>query len=159
MRRYGAFILLLMTAVPAVAADPPPADETPSIPWYRWVFLGERSKPKPAKPAVATTAAKPPTREAAARLLAEENKVYIQRLAAISQIRRVADEQGDEAMLKKADELEEQAAKVHAERTGKLAGAAEGADDRAALERGRDTTPATAERSTSRRRTPRGGDR
>ena len=67
--------------------------------------------------------------------MAEENKLYTQRLLAISKIRQMADEQGDEAMLKKADELEDQAAKVYADRTAKLSSA----EDKASLERGRDS--------------------
>ena len=153
MRRYGAFILLLVLAAPAIAAEPPPTDESPSIPWYRRVFLGERTKPAPPKPPV--TAAKPPSRESIARSLAEENKLYTQRLLAISKIRQMADEQGDEAMLKKADELEDRAAKVYADRTAKLSSA----EDKAALERGRESAPGTAERPATRRRTPRGDER
>src|SRR5262245_38161979 len=108
MRRLGTFCLLLGLAAPALAGDESPPTEEPSIPWYRWLFLGERSKPitnKPIKkeqtPATASGRDKAPQsptpKETLAKLLAEEQRVYLQRDAAISRIRQVAAEQGDEA--------------------------------------------------------------
>jgi hypothetical protein len=82
----------------------------------------------------------------------------VQRLQAITQIRKVAAEQNDEAMLKRADELEAQATETFNQRTAKLISVAE-RDDRAALERGRDNRPATADRTPPRRRTTGGNDR
>ncbi|HEX3149070.1 MAG TPA: hypothetical protein VHR66_13395 [Gemmataceae bacterium] len=169
MRRFGTFCLLFALAAPAFATPVPPAEEPPaeeqSIPWYRWLFLGERAKPK--KPE--TTAAKPtttrekppapPTKEALAKTLADEQKVYLQRLDAITKIRSIAADQNDEAMLQKADELEKQATEIYNQRTARLMAAGERADDRAALERGKDDRPATADRSNPRRRTTGGMDR
>jgi hypothetical protein len=166
MRRLGALCLFLGLTAPAFAApdDPPPAEE-PSL--WRRVFLGERSKPAPPPPpvpAARTRAPSPPpaaresAKDAAARQLAEEQRVYLQRLDAITRIRTIATEQNDEATLKRADQLEEQATDVYNQRTARLMGIAE-RDDRAALERGRDDRPATADRTPPRRRTTGGNDR
>jgi hypothetical protein len=157
MRRLGALILILGLSAPAVAADPPAEDQEQSVPWYRWLFLGER--PKPSKPVAAAkpAAAKPaaPSKDEVAKALDQERKVYLQRLDAVSRLRRVADEQGDEDLRTKADELEKQADEVFQLRTARLQAA--GMDDRAALERGRDAVAATAD--SAKRRNTRGGDR
>ena len=160
MRRLGALCLCLGLAAPALAADPPPADETPSIPWYRWLFLGERSKPatppKPDSPSSRPSAPpKESAKETASKQLDQEQRVYLQRLQAISRIRQVALEQNDEATLKRADELEQQAEEVYKQRTARLMGIVE-KEDQATLERGRDNRPATADRS--RRRTTGGNN-
>jgi hypothetical protein len=164
MRRLGAICLCLGLTAPALAADPPPAEE-PSVPWYRWLFLGERAKPAPAKPQTVSKdkppAAKPAAtaaKEAAVRSLAEEQQVYLERLKAISRIRQIANDQRDEELLKRVDDLEAQAEEIFKQRTALLPGAGNGRDDRALLERGRDDRPATAERPAPRRRT-RGDDR
>jgi hypothetical protein len=165
MRRLGAFILCFGLSAPAFAdtGETPPAEET-SVPWYRWLFLGERpKKPAPPKPAAlagdtpknANKTVVPP-KEAAARSLAEEHRVFLERLKAIDKIRKLAHEQGDEELLKKTYDLEEQAEEVFKQRTAKLPNPA---DDRAILERGRDDRPATADRSNPRHRNTRGGDR
>ena len=60
-------------------------------------------------------------------------------------------------MLKRADELEAQAEEVYNQRKARLIGNGVGGDDRAALERGRDDRPATADRT--KRRTNGGMDR
>jgi len=160
MRRLGAICLCLGLTAPALAADPPPAEDA-SVPWYRWLFLGERAKPAPTKPQTlskdrppAATAA----REAAVRSLADEQRVYLERLKAISEIRRIANDQRDEELLKRADDLEAQAEEIFKQRTALLPGVGNGRDDRALLERGRDDRPATAARPAPRRRT-RGDDR
>jgi hypothetical protein len=167
MRRLGAICLALGLAAPALAADPPAAEDT-SVPWYRWLFLGERSKPTPTTPpppvAGATrptqpAQAAPVTKEALARMVAEEQRIYLERLRAISRIRELANELNDETLMRKADELEVQAEELYRLRTAKLPGLGENRDDRAALERGRDSRPATAERPASRRPSTRGGDR
>lgn len=166
MRRLGAICLCLGLSAPAFAApaDAPPAEE-PSIPWYRWLFLGERPKPAQPKPPVASRdkppAAKPPaapSKESATRTLAEEQRVYLERLQAISKIRQIANDQRDEELLKRADDLEAQAEEIYKQRTALLAGAGDRRDDRALLERGRDDRPATAERPAPRRRPTRGDD-
>lgn len=154
MRRLGAFFLLLCMAVPAIAADAPSTEEQPSIPWYRWLFLGERAKPMPPKPVVRQA---PITREALARMLADERDVYLKRLEAITKIKQIALDRGDEAMLKKADDLERQAEETFAQRTAKLQEMTTKDDDRASLERRPDERPATADRST--RRPTRGNER
>ena len=82
----------------------------------------------------------------------------MQRLDAISKIRSIASDQNDDAMLKKADELEKQATEIYQARTARLMSAGE-QNDRAALERGRDDRPASADRSNPRRRTTGGTDR
>jgi hypothetical protein len=158
MRRLGALILLLGLSAPAVAADPP-AEEQPSVPWYRWLFLGERPKPAPAptvgaaRPAAAKPAA--PSKEDVTRALDQEQKVYVQRLAAVSKLRQIAEDRGDDELIKKADDLERQADEVFRQRTARLQAA--GIDDRAALERGRDAGGASAD--AAKRRNPRGGNR
>jgi hypothetical protein len=167
MRRLGAICLCLGLTAPAFAGppEPPPAEE-PSVPWYRWLFLGERARPAPADPRAAAKdkapAARPaagPSKEAVARSLAEEHRVYVERLLAISKIRRIADEQRDADLLRRADELEVQAEEIFKQRTALLPGVGGGRDDRALLERGRDDRPATAERPAPRRRPTRGDDR
>jgi hypothetical protein len=160
MRRLGAILLCLGLTSPLLAGpgEAPPADDPPSVPWYRWLFLGERAKPVPPKPAVVNKAPAntPLPKESAGRTLAEEQRVFLERLNAISQIKRVALEQGDEEMLKKAEDLEQQVEEVFKQRTARLPA---GGDDRAALERGRDDRPATAARPAPRRPATRGGDR
>jgi hypothetical protein len=149
MRRLGALCLCLGLTAPALAADPPAAEETPSIPWYRWLFLGERTpKPTPKKEEAKAPppAPKESPREVAARQLDQEQRVYLQRLQAISRIRALASDQNDDAMLKKADDLEKQAEDIFRQRTAGLMTIAE-KEDRAALERGKDDRPATADRS------------
>jgi hypothetical protein len=157
MRRLGALLLVFGLAGPALAADPP-AEESTSVPWYRWLFLGERSKPVADKPTPAAggttpTASPAMSKETLAKKWADEQKVYVERLQAITKIKQVALEQGDEGMLKKAEELEAQAEELYKLRTAKLPSLDEAKNDRAALERGRDNRPATAQGR------PRGNDR
>jgi molecular chaperone GrpE (heat shock protein) len=170
MRRLGTLCLLFGLAAPALAADEPPAAEEPSIPWYRWLFLGERSKPNPQKkeqakdqtPAAAAGRDKAPpaptTKEALAKLLAEEQRVYLQRDAAISRIRQVAAEQGDEATVERAEKLAQELFETYQQKTARLTAGID-AEDRAALERGRDDRPTTAQKPAPRRRTTGGMDR
>jgi type IV secretory pathway VirB10-like protein len=161
MRRLGAFLLVLGLAsvsMPAAnAADPAPEPQMTSVPWYRYVFLGERSKPIPPKPLskdeAKAAAPKPMTREAVARALQEEQRVYLQRLAAISKIRQIAEDTNDKTMLRKADELERQAEEVYQQRTAKLPGVGP-LDDRELLESSRDDKAATAEKTQRRRPMP-----
>jgi hypothetical protein len=157
MRRLGALCLCLGLAAPALAGtgDPPPAEDS-SVPWYsyRYWLLGERTKPKPpaANPAPAARPPAPPkesAKETAAKQLEQEQRVYLQRLQAISKIRQVAVEQNDEATLKRADALEQQAEDVYKQRTAALMSIVE-KQDQAALEKGRDDQPATADRSRKR---------
>jgi len=149
MRQNGAILLLLILGMPAIAAEPPaPASE--EIPWYRRVFLGERSKPA-LKPVMAAKPAAP-TREGIARSYEQEKEVYLQRLASISKLRQLADDRNDEAMMKKADELEKNAQELFEQRTAALKSDTMAAD-RAALEKKPATErPATAERPGARRR-------
>jgi hypothetical protein len=150
MRRLGAICLAFGLAAPALAADPPAAEESTSVPWYRWLFLGERSKPADKPVAKESTPPRPASaassREAIAKKMADEQKIYLDRLSAIDKIKRIALEQGDEETLKKAEDLEAQAAELYQLRTAKLPSVDELKSDRAALERGRDTRPATAQR-------------
>ena len=148
MRRLGALLLCLALTTPAFAdSGEKPAAEEPSVPWYRWLFLGERSKPAAAKPmAVAkenqktpanTTSA--PGKEPPARTLADEQRVFLERLMAIDKIRKIANEQGDEELLQKTYDLEEKAEAVFKQRTV----ADRGSDRRP--ERGRDGLPRTTD--------------
>ncbi len=153
MRRLGAFCLVLGLTAPTFAADPP-AEESTSIPWYRWLFLGERSKPAAQKPAVVARdgtpgAAAPLSKETVAKMLAEEQKVFFDRLQAITKIKQIALDQGDEEMMQKAQELEAKAEEIYRLRTAKLPNVDELKSDRAALERGRDNRPATAQKRPS----------
>jgi hypothetical protein len=165
MRRLGIMCLFLGLTAPAIAAEPPSSEETPSIPWYRWLFLGERAKPEQPKPEAEkpAVAARPraqataaTAKEAAVRTMAEEQKVYFERLQAITRIRQIALERNDEQLMRKADDLEQQAEDNFKMRTAKLPTLD---DDRAKLERGRDDGPATAARPTQKRRSTRGDDR
>jgi hypothetical protein len=165
MRRFGIMCLFLGLTAPAIAADPPVSEETPSIPWYRWLFLGERAKPEQPKPEVEKpiAAARPkppattsPSKESIVRTMADEHRVYIERLQAISRIRQIANERNDEQLMRKADDLEQKADDNYKMRTAKLPTLD---DDRTALERGRDDRPATAARPTQKRRSTRGDDR
>ena len=165
MRRLGALLLCLGLITPAFAAsdEPPPAEEK-SVPWYRWLWLGERSKPSTTK---ATAAAKEnpktpaktvaaPVKQPPAPTLADEQRVFLERLKAIDKIRKIANELGDEELLKKTYDLEEQAEAVFMQRIARLS---DRGDDRAVLERGRDDRPATADRSAPRRPNTRGDKR
>ncbi len=149
MRRFGAFILLLCVAVPVMAEDAPAKTETPSVPWYRWLFLGERTPPAPPNLPLAAKPA-PVSREALMRMMASERDVYLKRLESITKIKQIALDRGDEAMMKKADDLERQAEETFTQRTAKLQEMGMKDDDRGSLERGRDERPATAERPTRR---------
>jgi len=168
MRRLGALLLCLGLATPALADTrttpvTAPAEET-SVPWYRWLFLGERAKPAPAKPTVANkdvekgpaTPVSSAAKDPAVRTMAEEHRVFLERLKAIDKIRGIANDQGNEELLKKTYDLEAQAEEVYKQRTAKLAAER---DDKAILERGRDDRPATADRSTPPRRNIRGDRR
>ena len=153
MRRLGAYTLLFgLVALPAFAGSGDNASEKPataqpqmtSVPWYRYVFLGERTKPIPVKPA--KDAPKPLTKDQVVRTLQEEQKVYLQRLSAISRIRQVAVDTGDKEMMKKANDLEKQAEEVYAQRTAALPGVGS-LDDRDSLEAMPAQKGATADRS------------
>ena len=165
MRRLGALLLVCGLATPACLAEvTEPASN--SGPWYRRVFLGEREKPVPAKEPAKDRASPdgraapvPSSREAAKKQLADETRNYLERLQAITRIRKIATDQGDEALLQKADELEVQAEELFKLRTAMLPKLGEGGDDRAALERGRDERPASAARPAQRRPSMRGNDR
>jgi hypothetical protein len=160
MRRLGALCLVLGLTAPALAAEPP-AEET-SVPWYRWLFLGERAKPAPARPpaaAKAKAAAAESPKQAAAKGVAEEQRVFLERLRAIDRIKQIAHDLGDEELIRKATDLEAQAEEVFKQRTALLPNVGDGRDDRARLERGRDDRPATASRPAPRRRPTRGDDR
>lgn len=154
MRQFGAILLLLTLGMPALAAEPTASND---IPWYRWLFLGERAKPAPKSAAPVKPAA--PTREALARTYEQEKEVYLQRLASISKLRQLADERNDSAMMKKADELEANAQKLFDERTAALKSDSMAAD-RASLERKpSNDKQATAERpSAGARRRPTTGE-
>ena len=159
MRRLGALILVLGLTAPALAVEPP-AEES-SVPWYRWLFLGERAKPVAARPP-AVAKDRPPAgspKQAAARAVAEEQRVFFERLRAIDRIKQLAHDLGDEELIRKAADLEAQAEEVFKQRTALLPTGGDGPDDRARLERGRDDRPATASRPAPRRRPTRGDDR
>ena len=171
MRRLGALLLVFGLTTPAFSAETPPAEApASSVPWYRRWFLGERDKPVPTKEPTNAARERAPAagprtapvaspREAAKRQLAEEQRIYLERLQAITRIREIANEKGDEALLQKADDLEAQAEELFKLRTAMLPKLGEGGDDRAALERGRDERPASAARPTQRRPSMRGSDR
>ena len=159
MRQLGALILFVGLASPAWSADPPV--EQSSVPWYRWVFLGERSKPVPAKsaasakPVSGTSAPSPDPKAQVARTLELEQEVYLKRLQAISRIRQIAVDRGDDEMVRNADALERDAEDVYNQRTAHLL--SKTGDDRSALERGRDDGAKTAD--AARRRNTRGNDK
>ena len=160
MRRLGALLLILGTTMPAFAAEPPAA-AADDIPWYRRFFLGERAKPAPKTTTAAKPPAAPPSRESVERTFQQEQVVYLQRLAAISKLKQVALARDDDAMMKKAAELEVAAQQIFDERTARLKTDTMAAD-RAALEQKPkdDKQPVTAQRPTnSRRPTPGGSNR
>ena len=103
-------------AVPRGARKPAPAKPQPQT--------ASKDKPPAGKPAAATA------KEAAIRTLAEEQRVYLERLQAISKIRQIANDQRDEELLKRADDLEAQAEEVFKQRTALLPAAGDGRDDR-----------------------------
>jgi len=166
MRRLGAILLSLGLAAPvfgdtekpSTSPSPSPTEQT-SVPWYRWLFLGERSKPATPKPAIVKDSEKPaatPAIDPGIRSVAEERRLFLERLKAIDKIRQIANEQGNEELLQKTYDLEAQAEEVYRQRTAK---APADRDDRAILERGRDDRPATADRSAPPRRNSRGNNR
>jgi hypothetical protein len=150
MRRLGALCLCLGLTAPAFAAEP--AAEESSVPWYRWLFLGERAKNTSGKPSATATKDKPTSgrpltpKEAAARTMADEQRIFWERLQAIDKIKKFAHDQRDEELIERATELEARAEEVFKQRTALLPRVGEGRDDRARLERGRDDRPATAQR-------------
>ncbi|WP_020475593.1 hypothetical protein [Zavarzinella formosa] len=160
MRLTGAFLMFACLGMTAVAAEPPAATtDTPAtteIPWYRRVFLGERSKPVPPKPATVAKPAPPLSPEAIEMMLKKEQEVYVTRLAAISKLRELANAQNDEAMMSKADQLEKATQELYDQRRTALQDTI--AADRAALEAKPDERPATAERPGARRRPLPGGN-
>jgi hypothetical protein len=100
----------------------PAPEKEESIPLYRRIIFGDRPKPKPPAP--------PPTtrvlsqREQSYRTFQEERAVYLQRCAACTKFRMVAEEMETEAavtnnseLARKANELRRQAEQLEEEAT------------------------------------------
>jgi hypothetical protein len=134
MRRINAALAaaaLLLPAGALYAADDAPSDG--AAPWYKRPFGG---KAKPPEKKAGEPAEKPPTREDVARSLKQEQAGYLERLNFCSKLRQIAAETNDEALLRKADDLEQTATDIYMQRTGKLKTLLENAEEaEAALSR------------------------
>jgi hypothetical protein len=118
MYRFSAVAALLLLSVATVwADDPPPADGTATTPWYKRLFGA--SSPPPAPPAAAP-AQKPITQKDVARSLDQEQKVYLERLLFCTNLRQIAVQTNDNDLLRKADDLEQQAEQIFKTRTKSL---------------------------------------
>jgi hypothetical protein len=108
--------LLLSVASPR-AADQPADESSPSPPWYKRIF---GAKAKPDDKNSDSEQEKAPTREEVKHSLDQEQAVYLQRLAFCSRLRQIAAEKDDQALLRKADVLEQQATDIYLARTKTL---------------------------------------
>lgn len=96
-----------------------PADTTP---WYKRVFSSSKDKDAgargvaPAKP-IATA---PLTPEVLAEAVDSEQKAWQRRIEVCTELRRVAIDKNDEALLRQVDELERQATTLYNQRTAAL---------------------------------------
>jgi hypothetical protein len=109
------------------AADPP----TPPPPREQTTLMHKLFGPKPPKPvgptvAGATAPQRPPTitaplpPEVVRDSLRAEQDAYLRRLSVCTELRRVATEKGDEALLRQADELERQVTSLYHTRVAGL---------------------------------------
>jgi len=118
MYRFSAVAaLLLLSVAPVWADDPPPADGTATAPWYKRIFGA--SSPPPTPPA-APPAPKPITQKDVARSLDQEQKLYIERMQFCTRLRQIAVETNDNGLMRKADDLEQQAEQIFKTRTKSL---------------------------------------
>jgi hypothetical protein len=112
--KQAALLALLFAAAPALADDPAATDPTYQAPWYkRWFGIGP-DMPKPPPPKKTNT-----NQEARAkRALAEAN--YMRRLAVIDELKRIANEAGNDELMKKAENLERKAFELYTQQTAGL---------------------------------------
>ncbi len=118
VRSYAAAALLLLMAAPICIAEPTASEDAPP-PWYKRLFSSSKPKPAP-KPPEATTSEKPPTWKDVSRSLEQETALYLERINLCTRLRQIATETGDEALIQKADALEQQADFVFKKRTKPL---------------------------------------
>jgi hypothetical protein len=104
---------------PAVAADPAMSSGQTTL----WDKLFGPKPPKPAGPAARSGPAMimaPLSPEVIADALRAEQEAYLRRLSVCTELRRVADEQGDGTLARRADELERQVAALYNARVAAL---------------------------------------
>src|SRR5271166_3001565 len=119
MYRFSAVAALLLLSVsPLWADDPPAADGAAATPWYKRIFGG--SQPKPDTPVEPTAPRQPITQKDVSRSLEQEQKLYLERLQFCTRLRQIATETNDNALMLKADDLEQQATQVYTKRTKTL---------------------------------------
>ena len=109
--------LILSVTMPLHAADPVPADDGPTLPWYKRIFSGSKPKPKNDKSEMKE---KPLTQKELSVSLQEEQKTYLERLQFCTRLRQIGTETNDNDLLRKADALEKMAEEVYQKKTNKL---------------------------------------
>lgn len=132
-----ALVLGLGFAVPVLAADPPEDPDAPPTGWRVAPWLQKRideahpPKPKPKKPPTKTdqaktdqakpVAAKPmPRAETPQSERDREEKDFLRRLAVCDQLLKIAQETHDEQLERKAQQLNERAWAVYAQRVSQI---------------------------------------
>jgi hypothetical protein len=111
--RGATLFAFLLAGTAALAADPP-AEPTYQAPWYtRWFGIG----PEPPKPAPKPK--RDPAQEASAQLAAARASL-LRRQEVIDALREIAVENGDQALLDRADQLEIRALEVYKQQTARL---------------------------------------
>jgi hypothetical protein len=121
MRRISAVGLvaaLLLSVGSLRAADPQPSDDSGPAPWYKRMFTSSKAKAAEKKPEPVEE--KAPTREEVAKSLDLEQKTYLQRLEFCTKLRQIGVETKDEALVRKAEALEQMAHDRYLAKTSKL---------------------------------------
>jgi hypothetical protein len=119
--------------------------------WRNSQNEGAKPKANSAGPATAATpspsvATKPDGKEQSTRVVADEQKIYLQRLEACTKLREAAIEKGDDDLMRQADDLEMQATEVYRRKISALPGSASLTMERLERRLGGSATPLDSER-------------
>jgi len=103
---------------PAAAGDPPAPGEPTTL--AQKLFGPKQPKPAPATPQRPPTITAPLSPAVLAEALRAEQDAYLRRVSVCTELRRVAAERGDEALVRQADDVERQAAALYNARVAAL---------------------------------------
>jgi hypothetical protein len=126
MHRFRAWGLSAALAAgagaPALAADPPAAPRPVTRPTTLYAKLFGPKPPAPGPSAAGQTAAAPMpmSPEAIGEALRQEQEACLRRVSVCDELRKVAAERNDESLVRRADEIERQAATVYNQRVAAL---------------------------------------
>ena len=132
VRWGGSMVVLAMTAVPLLAQPEAPAPSKPS--WFAGLFQSEEAKPgsfaeeQAAKQRVRYGPLDPEVREQA---LIAEQEAYQRRMDVCLKLRQIAEQENNDTLFQKANDLQEAASQVYQLRISRLgiATAPENADE------------------------------